>query len=62
MFITDGSQNKMSYSNTQYDGLIKKAKQEGSDVKGRWNDLLKAEKSYLKMQQLHQYSNAVDLY
>ncbi|MFB6650150.1 peptide ABC transporter substrate-binding protein, partial [Bacillus toyonensis] len=44
MFITDGSQNKMSYSNAQYDGLIKKAKQEGSDVKGRWNDLLKAEK------------------
>ncbi|WP_141439116.1 peptide ABC transporter substrate-binding protein [Bacillus cereus] len=44
MFITDGSQNKMSYSNAQYDSLIKKAKQEGSDVKGRWNDLLKAEK------------------
>ncbi|OJD57736.1 peptide ABC transporter substrate-binding protein [Bacillus sp. N35-10-4] len=44
MFITEGSQNKMAYSNAQYDSLIKKAKQEGSDVKGRWNDLLKAEK------------------
>ncbi|MDR4346822.1 peptide ABC transporter substrate-binding protein, partial [Bacillus anthracis] len=44
MFITDGSQNKMGYSNAEYDSLIKKAKQEGSDVKGRWNDLLKAEK------------------
>ncbi|CAH2465000.1 MULTISPECIES: peptide ABC transporter substrate-binding protein [Bacillus] len=44
MFVTDGSQNKMGYSNAQYDEIIKKAKQDGSDVKGRWDGLLKAEK------------------
>ncbi|HDX9588289.1 TPA: peptide ABC transporter substrate-binding protein [Bacillus pseudomycoides] len=44
LFVTNGAQNKMGYSNAQYDELIAKAKKNGSDVKGRWNDLLKAEK------------------
>ncbi|HDX9579868.1 peptide ABC transporter substrate-binding protein [Bacillus cytotoxicus] len=44
MFVTNGAQNKMGYSNAEYDELIKKAKKEGTDVKGRWNDLEKAEK------------------
>ena len=44
LFVTNGAQNKMGYSNAQYDELVTKAKKNGSDVKGRWNDLLKAEK------------------
>ncbi|MFD0769553.1 peptide ABC transporter substrate-binding protein [Bacillus sp. CGMCC 1.60114] len=44
MFVTNGAQNKMGYSNAQYDELITKAKKDGTDLKGRWNDLLKAEK------------------
>ncbi|MEH6852005.1 peptide ABC transporter substrate-binding protein [Bacillus pseudomycoides] len=44
LFVTNGAQNKMGYSNAKYDELITKAKKEGSDVKGRWNDLSKAEK------------------
>ncbi|MEH7461131.1 peptide ABC transporter substrate-binding protein [Bacillus thuringiensis] len=44
LFVTNGAQNKMGYSNAQYDELITKAKKNGSDIKGRWNDLLKAEK------------------
>ena len=44
LFVSNGAQNKMGYSNAQYDELITKAKKNGSDVKGRWNDLLKAEK------------------
>ncbi|KEK24819.1 peptide ABC transporter substrate-binding protein [Bacillus gaemokensis] len=47
MFITDGAQNKMSYSNPKYDEIIKKAKTDGSDVKARWNSLLEAEKILL---------------
>lgn len=44
LFVTNGAQNKMGYSNAQYDELITNAKKNGSDIKGRWNDLLKAEK------------------
>lgn len=44
MFITDGTQNKMKYSNPKYDEIITKAKTDGSDVKARWNSLLEAEK------------------
>ncbi|CAM4091124.1 peptide ABC transporter substrate-binding protein [Bacillus manliponensis] len=44
MFVTDGAQNKMSYSNPEYDKLIREAKQNGSDLDKRWDDLLKAEK------------------
>ncbi|SFJ08497.1 MULTISPECIES: peptide ABC transporter substrate-binding protein [unclassified Bacillus (in: firmicutes)] len=44
LFVTNGAQNKMGYSNAQYDELITKAKKEGSDVKERWNNLSKAEK------------------
>lgn len=44
MFVTNGAQNKMGYSNAEYDELIKKAKKEGIDVKERWNNLEKAEK------------------
>ena len=44
LFVTNGAQNKMGYTNAKYDELITKAKKEGSDIKGRWDNLLKAEK------------------
>ena len=44
MFVTNGAQNKMGYSNPKYDEIITKAKQDGSDLQGRWNNLLSAEK------------------
>ncbi|MEY8348485.1 peptide ABC transporter substrate-binding protein [Bacillus cereus] len=47
MFVTDGAQNKMKYSNPKYDEIIMKAKTDGSDVQARWNSLLEAEKMLL---------------
>ncbi|ADY20567.1 peptide ABC transporter substrate-binding protein [Bacillus paranthracis] len=47
MFVTDGSQNKMKYSNPKYDEIIMKAKKDGSDVNARWKSLLEAEKMLL---------------
>ncbi|PFI99097.1 peptide ABC transporter substrate-binding protein, partial [Bacillus cereus] len=47
MFVTDGSQNKMKYSNLKYDEIIMKAKKDGSDVNARWKNLLEAEKMLL---------------
>ncbi|PFO82498.1 MULTISPECIES: peptide ABC transporter substrate-binding protein [Bacillus cereus group] len=48
MFVTDGAQNKMKYSNLKYDEIIMKAKTDGSDVQARWNSLLEAEKMLLE--------------
>ncbi|EEL51783.1 peptide ABC transporter substrate-binding protein [Bacillus cereus] len=48
MFVTDGAQNKMKYSNPKYDEIIMKAKTDGSDVQARWNSLLEAEKMLLE--------------
>lgn len=47
MFVTDGSQNKMKYSNPKYDEIIMKAKKDESDVNARWKNLLEAEKMLL---------------
>lgn len=47
MFVTDGAQNKMQYSNPKYDEIITKAKTDGGDVEARWNSLLEAEKILL---------------
>ncbi|PEZ09375.1 peptide ABC transporter substrate-binding protein [Bacillus sp. AFS018417] len=44
MFVTNGAQNKMGYSNPKYDEIITKAKKDGSDLQARWNNLLSAEK------------------
>ncbi|MGG2093209.1 peptide ABC transporter substrate-binding protein [Bacillus sp. S13(2024)] len=44
MFVTNGAQNKMGYSNPKYDEIIANGKKDGSDLKGRWNNLLSAEK------------------
>ena len=59
MFVTDGSQNKMKYSNPKYDEIIMKAKKDGSDVNARWKNLLEAEKCYLMMRSF-QYINVVE--
>ncbi len=44
MFVTNGSHNQMGYSNAEYDALIEKAKTDMSDLKARWDNLVKAEK------------------
>lgn len=44
LFVTNGAQNKMGYSNPKYDEIITKAKKDGSDLQARWNNLLSAEK------------------
>ncbi|CAG9612865.1 Dipeptide-binding protein DppE [Bacillus rhizoplanae] len=44
MFVTNGTQNKMGYSNPKYDEIITKGKKDGSDLQARWNNLLSAEK------------------
>ncbi|MFS0782875.1 peptide ABC transporter substrate-binding protein [Bacillus sp. 1P06AnD] len=43
LWVTDGGNNKMSYSNPEYDKLIQDA-QNSSDFAQRWEDMQKAEK------------------
>lgn len=46
MWLTDGSFNRMEYSNKKFDDLIKGAKQQADEAK-RWSDMQKAEKMLL---------------
>ncbi|WP_290716538.1 MULTISPECIES: peptide ABC transporter substrate-binding protein [Exiguobacterium] len=46
MWLTDGSFNRMEYSNKKFDDLIKGAKQQADEAK-RWSDMQEAEKMLL---------------
>ena len=59
VFLSGSSVNNTEYANPEYDALIKKIKTElGNDEKARWKALQDAEKCYLMMQLLLQYSSA----
>ncbi|EGA90282.1 oligopeptide ABC transporter periplasmic protein [Planococcus donghaensis MPA1U2] len=48
LFVTGSAQNKMSYSNSEYDALVESAKGElATDAAGRWEAMAKAEKILL---------------
>lgn len=49
LFVTDSPQNKMSYSNDEFDALIESAKGElAQDVEARWNAMAQAERILLE--------------
>jgi len=49
LFVTDGPNNGMSYSNKEYDALIESAATDhAQDPEARWNDFLEAEKVLLE--------------
>ncbi|TWT04853.1 peptide ABC transporter substrate-binding protein [Planomicrobium sp. CPCC 101079] len=49
LFVTDSSQNRMSYSNAEYDALVESAKGDlAQDVAARWDAMAQAEKLLLE--------------
>ncbi|TWT27980.1 peptide ABC transporter substrate-binding protein [Planomicrobium sp. CPCC 101110] len=49
LFVTDSSQNRMSYSNAEYDALVESAKGElAQDTAARWDAMAQAEKLLLE--------------